>query len=54
MFLRIALILALLLPLSGCIITPRIDISEQLDFDYVPQQPPMSYSDLLCCYDCQA
>lgn len=44
-----------MLIVSGCIATPRIDIPEKLTFDYeLPSQTPMSYDDLLCCYDCHA
>lgn len=41
--------------LTGCIATPRIEFAETLHFDYVQQDvSPMSYNDLLCCYDCHA
>ncbi len=47
--------LTALLSLTGCMITPRIEMAETLHFDYVtPNMTPMSYSDLLCCYDCTA
>jgi hypothetical protein len=41
--------------LSGCIAVPRIEMADSLDFDYQIQNVrPMSYTDLLCCYDCNA
>ncbi len=41
--------------LTGCIATPRIEIAERIDFNYAsPDMTPMSYADLLCCYDCHA
>ncbi len=43
-----------LLLLSACIATPRIEIPDQLSFNYVvPNQQPMSYSEIMCCVDCQ-
>jgi hypothetical protein len=53
--LKSALAVLALISLSGCIAIPRIDIPETLTFDYeLPSQQPMNYSDLLCCYECQA
>lgn len=41
--------------LTGCYAVPRIEIAETLEFDYQIQNVrPMSYSDLLCCQDCNA
>lgn len=42
--------------LSGCLATPRIEIAQRLDFDYITpaQAPVMSYNDLLCCLECKA
>jgi hypothetical protein len=55
MITRTIAILSLSAFLSGCIATPRIEIVEKIDFNYVaPDQKPMSYNDLLCCYDCHA
>lgn len=46
---RTLLMIGLMMSLSGCIITPRIEIPEQLTFDApMPIQTPMSYDDLLC------
>lgn len=44
----------LLLSLSGCIVVPEIKLVERFEFNYQPDQTPMSYKDLLCCYDCHA
>lgn len=43
------------LAISGCVAVPRVEIQETLSFDYeMPDQTPMSYNDLLCCYQCHA
>jgi hypothetical protein len=50
-------ILALIsiISLTGCIAVPRIEMAETLDFDYQIQNvQPLSYTDLLCCYECNA
>jgi hypothetical protein len=48
-------LIAILCQLSGCVLTPRIEIPQRLSFDQpLPDQAPMSYNDLLCCYECQA
>lgn len=55
MLIRICLCLAVLNQLSACIATPRIEIAQKFDFNYqMPDHRPMSYDDLLCCYDCTA
>jgi hypothetical protein len=47
--------LAAILSLTGCIAVPRIDIPETLTFDYqIENVQPLSYTDLLCCYECNA
>lgn len=52
---RFCLIVSMLTLLSGCIITPRFEMTERFDFNYSPiAQAPMSYSDILCCVDCTA
>lgn len=39
--------------LSACIATPRLEMVDNYTFDYVHVvQEPMSYNDILCCYDC--
>jgi hypothetical protein len=55
MLLRISLCAFLCLTLSGCLITPEVEFSQKLEFDYVPPNvQPMSYNDLLCCEQCRA
>ncbi len=55
MFTRIITLLAMLGTLSACIATPRIELVENIEFNFTqPDQTPMSYGDLLCCYDCHA
>ncbi len=47
------ILIAALTQLSGCIAVPEITISETLHFDSpMPSQEPVSYADLMCCYDC--
>ena len=39
--------------LGACVATPRIEIPNKMSFNhYIPSQAPMSYADILCCYDC--
>jgi len=55
MFTKTSMLLAALFSLSACIATPRIEIPHTMSFNYqLPSQAPMSYNDLLCCYDCNA
>jgi hypothetical protein len=43
------------LSLTGCIATPRLQLAENYTFDHIHVvQEPMSYNDILCCYDCTA
>lgn len=52
---RTLILIAILSGLSGCVVSPRIEISETLNFDApMPDQTPLSYADLLCCYECNA
>lgn len=51
---KIIIITSCMLMLSGCIATPRIEIPDQLSFNYsIPNQQPMSFRDIMCCVDCQ-
>jgi hypothetical protein len=53
MLTRAIALLAATALLSGCVLTPRIEIPEHFSFDYVPPTPqPMSYADMLCCESC--
>lgn len=58
MFFRFCFIISTLTVVSGCIVTPRFEMTQRIDFSYTPQASlqvqPMSYNDVLCCYDCQA
>lgn len=52
---RFLLIASMLTLLSGCIVTPRFEMVDRIDFNYSPMaQAPMTYSDILCCADCTA
>lgn len=54
MFPRMIIALIAALALTGCVATPRIEIPNTLSFNYqIPSQAPVSYNDMLCCYDCQ-
>ncbi len=55
MIIRTFLLIAILSQLSACIVTPRFEVAQKIEFNHMqPDQRPMSYSDLLCCYDCTA
>ena len=56
MGLRFCIIFATLTMLSGCIIVPRFEMTERIEFNYAPPPMPiqLSYEDMLCCNDCQA
>lgn len=56
MVIRACILIAILGQLSACIVTPRFEMAQTINFDYVPPVAPipLSYSDLLCCYDCTA
>lgn len=50
---RIISLIAMSLSLSACIATPRLELAEHYTFDSMHiVQEPMSYNDILCCYDC--
>ena len=52
---RILLLCIALGSLTGCVVTPRVELSESLYFDApMPNQAPMSYGDVLCCEQCSA
>lgn len=54
MLVKINILLIASACLCACVATPRIEIPNKLSFNYqVPNQAPMSYNDILCCYDCQ-
>jgi len=47
--LKLPLLLIVLLQVSGCVVSPRIELSESIDFDYVvPNQQFMDYGDPMC------
>ena len=47
--------LSLMTMLSGCVITPRIEMTRRIDFNYVYQpQAQLSYNDIMCCARCTA
>ncbi len=55
MLFRTCAAIAILAQLSACIATPNPDIVDRINFNApAPDETPMSYADLLCCYDCQA
>jgi hypothetical protein len=53
---RFCVIFAMMTLLSGCIVTPRFEMTERFQFNYAPMaaQVPMSPEDLLCCSLCRA
>ena len=49
MIARLCILCAALTALSGCVLTPRIELSESLYFDSpMPSQAPVSYGDVMC------
>jgi hypothetical protein len=55
MKIRMLLLIPVCVQLGGCIATPRIELAERIDFNYMqPDQRPLSFDDMLCCYGCQA
>ena len=53
---RCFMLLAVSPLLGGCIITPRVEMTERIDFNYhAPAiQSQMSAPDLMCCTECRA
>jgi hypothetical protein len=54
---RFLLIISSLTLLSGCVVAPRFDLTEKIQFNYAPNvqaQQALSFSDLMCCLDCTA
>lgn len=50
---KILSLVFLAISLSGCIATPRLEMAEHYTFDQIHVvQQPMSYNDIMCCYDC--
>ncbi|MFO0388830.1 MAG: hypothetical protein ACK502_03820 [Alphaproteobacteria bacterium] len=50
---RLIIVAIATISLSGCIATPRLELAETYTFDHVHVvQEPMSYNDIMCCYDC--
>lgn len=55
MITRFLLLTALLSTLSGCIVIPRTEMTQRIDFNYVTYpQEALSYNDLMCCAQCTA
>ena len=53
MLTRLCVLALCLSHLSGCVAVPQDVFTESVDFSYAaPSQTPMSYDDLLCCYEC--
>lgn len=54
MIARVNILLIASVYLCACVATPRVELPNQFSFNYqIPNQAPMSYNDILCCYDCQ-
>ena len=55
MIIRFALLAVLMSSLSGCIVIPRTEMTQRIDFNYVTYPEDMlSYNDLMCCAQCTA
>lgn len=52
---KTCLLIVMLAQLTGCVVTPRIHLSDNITFDALqPEQKPLSYNDTLCCWRCSA
>ncbi len=52
---RLLVLSALLSTLSGCVVIPRTEMTQRIDFNYVTYPEDMlSYNDLMCCAECSA
>jgi hypothetical protein len=52
---KVCLLVVVLAQLSGCIMTPRIEIEDKMTFDAIQPEPkPLTYNDTLCCWRCTA
>jgi hypothetical protein len=55
LFPKICLLAVVLVQLSGCIVTPRIELEDKITFDAIQAEPkPLTYNDTLCCWRCTA
>lgn len=55
MITRFLVLTALLSTLSGCIIIPRTEMTQRIDFNYITVPPvALGYDDLMCCAQCTA
>jgi hypothetical protein len=52
---KILFVIASFSLISGCIATPRFEMSQAIDFQYMPGiLQPMGFSDVMCCAQCSA
>jgi hypothetical protein len=52
---RLLVLSALLSTLSGCVVIPRTEMTQRIDFNYVTYpEDVLSYNDLMCCAECSA
>lgn len=55
MIARIAVLTIILASLSGCVVIPRTEMTQRIDFNYVTYpEEVLSYNDLMCCAECAA
>jgi hypothetical protein len=55
MLARTFALLAIACFVSGCMVKPEVKLPMYIGFDQpMPERTPMSYNDLLCCYQCSA
>ena len=48
-------IISLALTLSACVVTPRVEMTRPIDFNYIHTPPvQLSYVDVMCCANCAA
>jgi len=52
---RLLILTALVTTLSGCIVVPRTEMTQRIDFNYVTYpQEALSSTDIMCCAQCTA
>ena len=55
MITRFLVLTAFMSTLSGCIVIPRTEMTQRIDFNYVTMPAAqLSYNDLMCCAQCTA
>ena len=55
MITRFTALAVLLSTVSGCVVIPRTEMTQRIDFNYVTYPAEtLSYNDIMCCAQCTA